>query len=217
MNINLILVFIAFAISQSLVGQHGHLWNDLEIEKNRQYEGYIVDLSGDTTHGFIQFADRVTIQEQVYFFLEKSNKKTDTLLFPADLLWYHFLNKTYQCINYSGGLSSQLIKGNLVLERNCISKYVWFRYADNFASQHKAADESNSDFMERLYPSNEVYYHLKQRKSVTLDHFILDFERRMADFLVENEELVAKIRKRDRGYGSNDVLDIIAEYNESCP
>ena len=45
MNINLILVFIAFAISQSLVGQHGHLWNDLEIEKNRQYEGYIVDLS----------------------------------------------------------------------------------------------------------------------------------------------------------------------------
>ncbi len=75
------------------------------------------------------------------------------MYFPVDLLWYHFLDTTYHCINYSGTLSTKLIKGNLILERNCISKHVWFRHVDNFASQHKASDESNYDFMEDFTPA----------------------------------------------------------------
>jgi hypothetical protein len=216
MNNKLTIAFLAFLISQVLVAQHGHLWNNLEIERNKQYEGYVVDLSGDTINGFIQFADRVTMQEEVYFFLEKSNRKTDTTYKPADLLWYHFLDKTYQCINYSGTLSTTLVKGNLILERNCISKYVWFREVDDFADQRREANETMIDYMNRLYPSNEVHYNVKQRKAITLDYFLLSFEKRMSSFIRENPELSKKVLDRERGYGSSDVLEIIQEYNANC-
>lgn len=216
MNNKVTIALLAFLICQSLAAQHGHLWTSLEFERNKQYEGYVVDLSGDTINGFIQFADRVSMQEEVYFFLEKSNKKTDTVYFPADLLWYHFLDKTYQCISYSGGLSSKLIKGNLISEQDCISKYVWFREVDDFSSQRREASENFVDYMDRLYPSNEVYYNVKQRQAITLDHFLLNFEKRMSSFIRENSELSTKVKERERGYGSNDVLEIFREYNANC-
>ena len=210
------ITFLAFLITQLVAAQHSHLWTTEEFEKNRQYEGYVVDLEGDTIFGFIQFEDRVSIQEEVHFFLEMSDKQTDTNYRPTDLLWYHFLDKTYQCINYSGGLSTKLIKGNLLIESNCISKYVWFNDAENRASIRKEANETMIDYLDRLYPSTEVYYNVKQRKAITLDYFLLSYEKRMSSFIRENAEIATKVKTRERGYGSTDILEIFQEYNETC-
>lgn len=216
MNNRLAIAILVFLVSQTLVAQHGHLWTTQEFKRNVQYEGYVVDLDGDTIRGFIQFADRIEIQEEVKFFLEKSNKKTDTTYRPADLLWYHFLDKTYQCINYSGGTSTKLIKGSLLLEEGCISKLVWFRDAPNRASLRRELNETLTEYGDRLYPSNEFYYHNTQRRHVTLDYFLLDFIGRMSTFIREDRELFEKVKFRDKGYGPNDIPEIFQEYNENC-
>ena len=210
------ITFLAFLITQVLAAQHSPLWTTEEFEKNNQYEGYVVDLEGDTTFGFIQLEDRVLIQEEVHFFLEKSNKQTDTIYRPTDLLWYHFLDKTYQCINFSGGLSTRLIKGNLLVESNCISKYVWYNDAENRATLRREANETLIDYLNRLYPSTEVYYNVKQRKAITLDYFLLSYEKRMSSFIQENSEIATKVKTRQRGYRSTDILEIFREYNETC-
>ena len=64
MNNRLAIAILVFLVSQTLVAQHGHLWTTQEFKRNVQYEGYVVDLDGDTIRGFIQFADRIEIQEE---------------------------------------------------------------------------------------------------------------------------------------------------------
>lgn len=203
-------------LSQLAFAQYDTLWTSQGFEKNQQYPGYIVDLDGDTTHGYIQFADRVTMQDQVHFFLEKSNKKTDSLYFPADLTWHHFLDKTYQCINYSGGVSTRFIKGVLMVDRGCISKFLWYSQVEKFGEKRRQANESFSHFMNRIYPFNEVYYHNEQRKAITLDYFQLSFEKRMTGFVKENPELVEEMKEGDYGTEYEDILDIFQVYNTNC-
>lgn len=191
-------------------------WTNDTYQQGNQYAGYIIDIDGKKTEGFIQYADRYSMQNNINFFTEKDNKKTKIKYSSADLKEYKVADKLYHCINFSGGLMAKPIKGNLLVEDGCIKKYMWYDRDDNYLTMHKLEGETDEMFQDRMYPSKAVYYKVDDEKPVTTDYFALKFEVKMSEYVSSNAELSKKVADKEKGYGMLSILAIIEEYNKDC-
>ena len=180
------------------------------------YPGYIVDASGKKTEGYIKYQNRYTMQNEVLFYTDKDDKKSKQDLKTKDLKEYMVADKLYHCINYSGGLSGSAIRANLVVEDGCITQYVWYNRAENWAIMQKGASETEEEFMERMYPSVMVFMKPGDEKPRSLDYFGMKFADKMSEYVGDNKELAKKVADKEKGYGMLNILPIIQEYNAAC-
>ena len=191
-------------------------WSSSVYKGGELYPGYIVDAEGKKTEGYIKFQNRYTMQNEVLFYTDKDNKKTKQDLKTKDLKEYKVADKLYHCINYSGGLLSSAIRANLVVEEGCITQYVWYNRAENWAIMQKGANETEEEFMARMYPSVMVFMKPGDEKPRSLDYFALKFADKMAEYVGANKELAKKVADKEKGYGMLNILPIITEYNAAC-
>lgn len=192
-------------------------WSTDVYKYGEQYPGYIITEKGDKIEGFIEYRNRYNMQNTVVFFKEKGNKKSKIKYKTGDLKEYQVADKTYHCIPYSGGLSKKTIKANLLVKTGCITEYVWYNRHESYLTMQKMKDESQEDYMKRMYPPSAVY--LKQgddESPRTIDYFALKFSKKMSEWIVDNSELSAKVAAKEKGYGMLSILAIIEEYNTNC-
>ncbi|MEO8590504.1 MAG: hypothetical protein ABI432_14100 [Flavobacteriales bacterium] len=195
---------------------HAQNWDPSVYHSGELYPGYIIDASGKKTEGYIKMQDRYSMQNEVLFFTDKEDKKSKVKYKADDLKEYRIADKVYRCINYSGGLSGSAIRANLVVAEGCITQYVWYNRAENWALLQKGASETEEEFMARLYPSVMVFMKPGDEKPRSLDYFGLKFATKMSEYVAENKELAAKVANKEDGYGMLRILEIIQEYNAAC-
>lgn len=192
-------------------------WSTDVYKFGEQYPGYVIDKDGKKTEGFIKYRNRYVMQNDVIFFTEKGNKKTKVKYKTADLKEYKVADKLYHCINYSGGLSKKAIRANLLVKEGCIMEYVWYNRDENWTTMRKKSGESDKEFMDRMYPPKTVYYNKQNNKQPrTTDYFAMGFAKKMSEYISDNAELSKKVAGKEKGYRMLKILNIIAEYNESC-
>lgn len=191
-------------------------WSSDVYKGGELYPGYIIDADGKKTEGYIKYQNRYTMQNEVLFYTDKDDKKSKQDLKTKDLKEYKVADKLYHCINYSGGLSGSAIRANLVVEEGCITQYVWYNRAENWAILQKGASETEEEFMARMYPSVMVFMKPGDEKPRSLDYFGLSFAKKMAEYVGDNKELAKKVEDKEKGYGMLNILPIITEYNAAC-
>ncbi len=203
-------LFIALTASQA------QDWSSDVYRSGELYPGYIIDATGKKSEGFIKMQNLYTMQNEVLFYTDKDDKKSKQDLKTKDLKEYKIADKVYHCINYSGGLSGSAIRANLVVTEGCITEYVWYNRAENWAIMQKGASETEEEFMARMYPSVMVYMKPGDEKPRSLDYFGLKFADKMAEYVSANPELSKKVAAKEKGYGMLNIQPIIAEYNAAC-
>lgn len=191
-------------------------WSSDVYRGGELYPGYIIDATGKKTEGYIKYQNRYTMQNEVLFFTDKDDKKSKQDLKTKDLKEYKVADKLYHCINYSGGLVGSAVRANLVVQEGCITQYVWYNRAENWAIMQKGATESEEEFMNRMYPSVMVFMKAGDEQPRSLDYFGLGFPKKMSEYVSDNAELAKKVADKEQGYGMLKVLDIINEYNAAC-
>jgi hypothetical protein len=191
-------------------------WNSYPFKRGEQFEAVLITLHNDTLKGFVKFEDPVAMQEEVHFYAKQNVKKSLTVYKPADLVSYEVGDKLYHCIPYSGGVGSKTIRGNLLVKEDCITEYVWYYKAEHASTIYQEKDESLQEFYDRKFLNYEVFYNTSQSQAVDLDYFLMSYERRMADFVKEDEALSSNVLNKKRGYGKMHVLSIIQKYNSNC-
>lgn len=213
MKKNGLLLFFAFLLTNQLFAQN---WNTDLFKYGELYEGYVITAAGERIEGFIRYDDRYSMQNDIVFFKDKADKKNKVKYQSQDLLEYKVADKLYHCIHYSGGLLAKPVRGNLVVREGCITEYVWYNRADNYAVMTRGASESEEAFYTRMYPPVTVYKRKDQEDVRSLDYFALKFASKMAEFISDNAEIAAKVTAKEKGYGILNILDIIDEYNAKC-
>jgi len=191
-------------------------WSSDVYRGGELYPGYIIDAAGKKTEGYIKYQNRYTMQNEVLFYTDKDDKKSKQDLKTKDLKEYKVADKLYHCINYSGGLVGSAVRANLVVQEGCITQYVWYNRAENWAIMQKGATESEEEFMARMYPSVMVFMKAGDEQPRSLDYFGLGFPKKMSEYVSDNAELAKKVADKEKGYGMLKVLDIINEYNAAC-
>jgi hypothetical protein len=207
---------VATGLALLLSTAYAQDWSSDVYKGGELYPGYIIDADGKKTEGYIKYQNRYTMQNEVLFYTDKDDKKSKQDLKTKDLKEYKVADKLYHCINYSGGLSGSAIRANLVVEEGCITQYVWYNRAENWAIMQKGASETEEEFMARMYPSVMVFMKPGDEKPRSLDYFGLSFAKKMAEYVGDNKELAKKVEDKEKGYGMLNILPIITEYNAAC-
>ena len=191
-------------------------WSSDVYHGGELYPGYIIDAAGTKTEGFIKYQDRFSMQNEVLFYTDKDDKKSKVKYKTDDLSEYMVADKLYHCIHYSGGLMAKPVRANLVVTDGCITEYVWYNRAENFALMQKGANETEEEFMARKYPSVMVFKKKGDDEARSLDKFALKFASKMSEYVADNADLSKKIADKEKGYGMLNIQPIIAEYNAAC-
>ena len=208
----LFLLFTFFTISTNAQD-----WSKDTYQYGELYEGYIIDLEGNKTEGFIKYRNRWVMQNEVIFYKINDIESPKKKYLTSNLSEYKIADKLYHCIHYSGG-NGRLVRANLVIQgEGCIKEYVWYDRASSYNKLRKKAGETEEDFGERKFPSTTVYHKEGDGLAINSDYFKEDFTKKMAKYLAANKVLAKKVKSKQSGYTKIlNLRSIFAEYNESC-
>lgn len=203
-----VLIFIAF---QSFTQD----WSSDTYQYDELYPGYIIKKDGEKIAGFIKYRNRVVMQDEIVFFMDKNNPKTKTTYKPDALTEYEVADKHYDCLNYSGSALNNDTKALLLVKKGCITEYAWYEKMDQYNKLVKAEGESDEDFAKRKYPSTIVYQQEGQIP-IDLDYFKDDYNKKMSQYLSKNKELSTRVKKDGSTFSPYVAKSIIDEYNKDC-
>ena len=210
------LLFSAFMLTTFFMMAQTPDWSSDVYKYGELYPGYIIDATGTKTEGFIKYQNRYSLQNNIVFYTDKTNKKTKTKYKTQDLLEYKVADKLYHCIHYSGGLLKKPVRGNLVVNEDCITEYIWYERAENYSTMRKASGETQEEFLDRMYPPTTLFKKEGDSEVKTVASFALKFSEKMSDWISDNADISGKVAAKEKGYKVLNLLQIIDEYNEAC-
>ena len=183
-------------------------WDAEDYEQGKLYEGYVISLTGDTTHGFIKAlryygsSNETTNQTMCYFYQNEEDTEPYMTYKPATLKGYKMGNKLYHSIPYSGGLISKVNNFCLVRGEGAISKYSYFWFDDGTSGTNSTRGIKESHLLRK-----------GDDKVLNEQAFAFGFKKKGAELVKEHKELAKKIANKEKGYKTFNLDAIIEEYN----
>ena len=190
-------------------------WSTDKYQYDELYPGYVIKADGEKIAGFIKYRNRMSMQDEIVFFMDKNNSKTKETYRPEELLEYEVAEKHYDCIKYSGSALNNDTKAVLLVKKGCISEYAWYQRSDQYNKLVKGDGESDEDFAERKYPITTVY-HQEGQIPIDLEYFKDDYAKKMSQYLSNNKELSSRVKKEKAEFSAFKAKALIAEYNKDC-
>lgn len=212
MSTKFLLSFIAIT---TLFISNAQDWSTDKYQYDQLYPGYIIKADGEKIAGFIKYRNRMAMQDDIVFFMDKDNPRTKVTYKPEELKEYEVAEKHYDCIKYSGSALNNDTKAVLLIKKGCITEYAWYQRSDQYNKLVKNEGESDEAFAQRKYPITYVYSQEGQIP-VDLDYFKDDYNKKMAQYLSGNKELSTRVKKEKEEFSAFKAKAIIAEYNKDC-
>lgn len=191
MRKTLLACFVLLSIQSFAQDWSGQVYRIYDI-----YQGYIINLKGDTTYGYVMHGDRTSNQNSVDFYIDKSDPKTRKTYKPSELKGYMVADKAYSSINYSGGLSSKKQQFVLQVKPGHLSQMVW--YLSNSAAEGE----------------QQMVWYREGEAPIQHAEFILGFAKKMSKLTSDYPELSKKVENKEKGYGITRIFNIVDEYNQ---
>lgn len=202
------------------LNSYAYIWDPSVYTVGKKYPGFIIELDGDTVHGFIEANNRCAAgglgysnQNRCEFFLNENDKKPKEKYGPEDIAAYMIGDKFYKSIPYSGGLFK---KNNFCLEvkKGRITTYEWYATKDGFSTMNKGSNESWEDYDKRRYDIRQVLMNVTQDEAYDWNDLVLGFAKKMSKMTADYPELSEKVKNKDKGYKVLNILEVIEEYNK---
>jgi hypothetical protein len=193
-------------------------WSPEIYQVGKMYPGYIIQLNGDTTHGFLKAGARCAVgglgnsnQNQAEFYLYETDKKPVDKYSPTDIKGYLIGDKLYESIAYSGGLLKKP-NFNLVETEGAIRIFFWYSTVENFMMIQQQSGESLEDYDARRYQTSTV---VSKPGLDPIEYAMLamGFAKKMPEFIADYPALATKVAEKESGYKSLDIFKVIEEYN----
>lgn len=112
-------IILLFALNFQLSAQD---WSTDVYQYDELYPGYVIKADGEKIAGFIKYRNRMSMQDEIVFFMDKNNPRTKETYKPSDLLEYEVAEKHYDCIKYSGSALNNDTKAVLLVKKGCITE-----------------------------------------------------------------------------------------------
>jgi len=205
--------FMTVFFCATAFGQDGVEWFSDEFLQGGIYPGFVFELKGDTTKGFIEYKSRTDMQNKVVFYRDLNDKKSKVIIKPETVRGYKVAGKEYRAIHYSGGLSAGPVKFLLIKKVGRISLYTWFDEADNYHTMRKGSYETQAAYEVRLYPSKEIVAKLNE-KPIELSLLGMSYTKKFSEMTADYPEFSKKVADEEEGYGSVKIYENIDEYNK---
>lgn len=157
------------------------------------YEGYIIKKDGSKERGLIQYLDESDRYKKVIFRKTKKDKRQKFGV--KDIKGYKVADVTYHAVQFKGPVFKNLNFLKVDAE-GCINKYHMRKYEDG-------AWEG-------------VIVYQKDGEAVSADVFVLNFAKKMSEFIKDDKELATKVQNKEKGYRILAIDAIIDEYNTNC-
>lgn len=184
-------------------------WDADDYKQGKLYEGYVISLGGDTTHGYIKAlryfgsSNETTNQTMCYFYENEDDAEPFMTYKPATIKGYKMGDKLYHSIPYSGGLISKFNNFCLVRIEGAISTFSYFYYDDGSSGDPNAkAGIKESNLLRK-----------GDDKVLGLSSFAFGFKKKGAELVKEHKDLAKKIANKEKGYKMFNIDAIIEEYN----
>ena len=190
-------------------------WSTDVYQYDELYPGYVIKADGEKIAGFIKYRNRMSMQDEIVFFMDKDNPRSKETYRPEELLEYEVAEKHYDCLKYSGSALNNYTKALLLVRSGCINEYAWYQRSDQYNKLVKSDGESDEDYAERKYPITTVY-HQEEQVPIDLDYFKDDYAKKMSQFLSNNKELSSRVKKEKAEYSEFKAKALVAEYNKNC-
>ena len=193
-------------------------WSPEIYQPGKLYPGYIIQLNGDTTKGFLKALQRCAPgglgngnQNTAEFYLHESDKKPTGKYDPSEIKGYLIADKLYESIAFSGGLLKKP-NFNLVQVDGGIRIYYWYSTVENFSAIQKQSGETWEAFDARRYETKTVVGK-PGLDPLEYNSLAMSFAKKMPDFVSDNAAMAKKITDKEKGYKSLDIFNVIDEYN----
>ena len=211
---------IAFLGLLSFVAADEYQWDPHVYSVGKKYPGWVIQLNGDTLHGFIKAEPRVTFnglgssnQSFCGFYTNEKDKKPTGKYKATDIKGYKVADKIYHSIGYKGGIATEKGKGFCLLEKEGqIKQYAYYSAKENAAMMRKGDTESYAEFDDRRFTKETVFARADE-KPRSLAGFTLKYAKKMSEYVADYPELAQKVANKEKGYGLLSIYKVIEEYN----
>jgi hypothetical protein len=193
-------------------------WSPEIYQVGKKYPGYIIQLNGDTVHGFLKADNRCSIggigssnQNTAEFYLNESDKKPVDKYKPDEIKGYMIADKLYESISYSGGLLKKP-NFNLVITDGAIRVYEWYSTVENYSLIQKQSGEDWKAYDARRFETKTI---VAKDPSSPIEYGILgmQFAKKMPELIADNAEMAKKVADKEKGYTFLNMFAVIEEYN----
>jgi hypothetical protein len=209
------LIFSALLLLNATIQASAQDWSTDTYQYDEMYPGYVIKADGEKIAGFIKYRNRMSMQDEIVFFMDKTNPRSKETYRPQELLEYEVAEKHYDCLKYSGSALNNDTKALLLVRSGCINEYAWYQRSDQYNKLVKGEGESDEDYAERKYPITTVY-HQEEQIPIDLDYFKDDYAKKMSQYLSNSKELSSRVKKEKAEYSEFKAKALVAEYNKNC-
>lgn len=217
-KIILISCILFFCSSQKLSAQ----FPDDSLKQATLYPGYIVTNQQDTIKGYLYLSNIAANQYRAFYFKSPDDPESKVKYKPKDLKAYKVGSRLYESFEFNA--TNAMHKRNFFLKviDGPISLYRWYYEPESRSSKRLMIDEEdllNStidlSFDESdLTGQNIVIKMGSEPINLTAPKYLMKFKKNMAALVEENEEIVGKIQRKEKGYTFGYQEQIIKEYNQ---
>lgn len=208
-------------VSGLLLAGHGmHAWAQDALAEPKRGEvlpGFVIDLQGDTTRGYLLNINLWMNQHMTFFYTTPDDAESRVKYKPREIRAYQVGNRYYESMKYPFNYS--IYPYNFVLRKldGPVRYYVW--YYDEDRAKLMSPDIGIADLAKAfLFNEDELWKDEFARKGdgefIPFDlKFLIKFAKNMAAFVADDKELAQKVSDKVKGYQNVDIEKIIREYN----
>jgi len=193
--------------------------DSLFVPRGTRNYGYIINLNGDTIHGYTLNLNLWNNQMMTFYYEDMVSEHKGTKYRAKDLLGYKTGPREYERIKFSGLFSPYRYNFFLKKIDGAIDLFIWYYNTEvNLLMGTDALlTEANDSF---LIAEDKLWTQALGRtyKGEIIEFgslkFRPKFNKRMSRVVSDYKELAEKIRNEEEGYGFKDLEKIILEYND---
>lgn len=184
------------------------------LQRGTIYPGYIIQLKGDTVHGYLLNSNLWYNQVTVFYYADSSDREHRIKYKAKEIKGYKVGDRIYDSFKHPGTYSTHAYNFFQRKITGPVNYYIWYYDPDkgNLTEPEITLGGLASAFLfdESALWTQEV---VQKGNDDPVDLNIIGFAKTMSGIIKDDPELARKVKDKETGYKSIDGAKIVQEYN----
>lgn len=206
------ILIITFALSSIICSQAQD--DTTALKRGTVYPGYFITLDGDTVHGYILNSNLWYNQTMVFYYKDSTDRENRIKFRAKEIKGYKVGNRIYDSFKHPGSYSTHSYNFFYRRITGPLCYYIWYYDPDRGnLSEPVLTLEGIAEAL--ILEDGELWTQDIVRKGdgELIDVNPIGFAKKMSQIIEDEPELAKKIKNKEEGYRSIDMLKIVEEYN----
>lgn len=211
-----LLLLLALLISAGLMAQE----DQEEVKLWTIYPGYVITHSDDTIHGYIKLNNLANNQQKAFFYSNPDDEDYTVKYKPKDIKAYKVGPRYYESFKFWPETEDRGMHFFLKVIDGPISFYKWYYEPVEQSKNRIQIDDDGISKIDLSFSEANLSTELigiklgGEPEQLDKLKYITNFKKNMSKYLEDYPELATKIANKEEGYSSENIEEIIIEYND---